>query len=226
MSVFVRLREMVTAHSHHVLDQAENPHVMAQQILRDLGEDLARAHQALVTAVGAVKALERQQEQARAESAQWRQRAERMLAQHREDLARGALDRALTAEAQIAEQEAPLASARATATRLRQQVDQLRSEWDAARAKCAQIAANQNAAEVLGAAGRLGDHYARALDRVQRLDRLSRTAAEWDCRAEAATELLGERQRLDRELQRSDRDVAVNHELAALKARLQPSAEG
>jgi hypothetical protein len=33
MSLFVRIREMVTAHSHHALDEVERPHVMAQQLL-------------------------------------------------------------------------------------------------------------------------------------------------------------------------------------------------
>lgn len=224
MSLFMRLREMVTAHSHHALDEAENPHVMAQQILRDLGGDTARANRTLVTALGAVKVLDRQQLQARAEASQWRERAARMLETGREELARPALERALAAEARAEEQARPLEAAHKAVTRLQAQVTQLKSEWEHARARCAQIAANQNVAEALGAASRFGDQYSRALDRAQRLDRMSCKSAELDCEAEAAAELLSEHERLDREVARIDRSASVEAELATLRARVRPAS--
>lgn len=220
MSLFVRLREIVSAHSHHALDRAENPHVMAQQMLRDLGEDLAAANRALVTALAAEKHLLRQQEHARAEAADWNARAERMLVTSGEALARPALERAVAAEARAAEQEKALEIARRAVQRLREQAARLRSEWETARLRCAQIAANQNAAEALGAVGRFGDQYTRAMQRAHRLDDLSRKSVAMDCEAEAAAELLGEGDRLDREIQRVDQAAAVDAALAALKARI------
>lgn len=224
MSLLVRIREMVSAHSHHALDEVENPHVMAQQMLRDLSADLAQANRALVTALGAEKALLRQQQQARAEATEWQAKAERMLAVSGEELARTALERAIAAEARINEQERPLESARQSVKRLREQVARLRSEWENARARCAQIAANQNAAQALGAASRMGDHYSRAMDRAQRLDQLSRRATSFECEAEAAAELLSEHDRVDRDIARVDQQAAVESALAALKAKLSARA--
>lgn len=220
MSLFVRIREMVSAHSHHALDEVENPHVMAQQMLRDLSEDLADANRALVTALGAEKHLLRQQQQARAEAAEWNARAERVLVTSGEGLARPALERAVAAEARAAEQEKPLDIARKAAQRLREQAERLKSEWETARLRCAQIAANQNAAQALGAASRFGDQYSRAMQRAQRLDQLSRKSAVFDCEAEAAAELLSEHDMLDREIARVDQAAAVDSALAALKARI------
>lgn len=220
MSLFVRIREMVSAHSHHALDEVENPQVMAQQMLRDLGDDLANANRALVTALGAEKHLLRQQEQARAEAADWNARAERMLVTSGETLARPAIERAVSAEARAAEQAKPLEVARKSVQRLREQVDRLKCEWETARVRCAQIAANQNAAEALGAASRFGDQYSRAMQRAHRLDQLSRKSAAFDCEAEAAAELLGEHDKLDREIARVDQAAAVDTALAELKARI------
>ena len=220
MSLLVRIREMVTAHSHHALDEAENPQVMAQQMLRELGEDLVRANQALVTALGAEKQLQRQQHQARTEAAEWQVRAERMVVNGGEALARSALERAVAAQACAADHENPIEIARKSVQRLREQTARLKSEWDTARARCAQIAANQNAAQALGAASRLGDQYSRAMQRVQRLDQLSRKSAALDCEAEAAAELLGERERLDRDIARIDQAGAVDAAMASLKAKL------
>lgn len=220
MSLFIRLREMVSAHSHNALDRVENPHVMAQQMLRDLGEDLASANRALVIALGAEKHLKRQQEQARAEAADWNARAERMLVTSGEALARPALERAVAAQARASEQEKPLEVARRAVQRLREQVDRLKAEWETARLRCAQIAANQNAAEALGAVSRFGDQYTRAMQRAHRLDDLSRRSAAIDCEAEAAAELLGERDQFDREIARVDQAAAVDAALVALKARI------
>lgn len=220
MSLLVRIREMVSAHSHHALDEIENPEVMSQQMLRELGDDVARANHALVSALGAEKHLLRQQQQARAEAAEWQARAERMLVSGGEPLARSALERAVAAEARAAEQEKPLETARKGVQRLREQTARLKREWEDARVRCAQIAANQHAAEALGAATRFGDHYSRAMERARRLDHLSRKSAAFDCEAEAASELLGEQERLDGDIARVDRQVAVDDAMAALKARI------
>ena len=226
MSLLVRIREMVSAHSHHALDEIENPEVMSQQMLRELGDDLARANQALVTALGAEKHLLRQQQQARAEAAEWQSRAERMLVSSGEALARSALERAVAAEARAAEQEIPLETARKGVQRLRDQTARLKTEWEQARLRCAQIAANQQAAEALGAATRFGDHYSRAMDRARRLDQLTRKSATFDCQAEAASELLGEQEKLDSEIARVDKEAAVNDALVALKKRIADRING
>lgn len=223
-SLMARIRELVTAHAHHSLDQAENPDVMAQQVLRDLGDDIQSAQRALVAALGAEKSLERSRAQFQAEAADWERKAENLLRAGNETLARGALERAVAARHRAAEQEAPLATAQRSVARLREQVEQLKREWEGARARAAQINANQAAATALGLASQGGDHYSRAMDRAQRLDRLSRKAARFECEVEAATELLDEQTRFERETAAADQVAAVDSAFAALKARVAMTA--
>ncbi len=225
-SLFVRIRELVTAQAHHQIDQAENPQVMAQQVLRDLGEDLSQANRALVAALGAEKLLQRSREQAAQEAADWEGKAERLLTSGQEALARGALEKALAARAQVDAQERPLATARHSSQRMREQVDQLKREWGSARGRCAQIAANQSAAAALGAASRATDQYGKAMQRAQRLDQLSRRAEVMDCETEAAAELLSERDRFEREVAKVDQSAAVDAAMSALKQRMAAAGAG
>lgn len=219
-SLFMRIREMVHAHAHHSLDEVENPHVMAQQVLRGLSEDIHHAQRALVTALGAEKQLERQRDEALREAADWERKAERLLTAGAEDKARGALERAVGLNQRAQGLDKPLQTARKTVARMREQAGQLQTEFESARSRCAQISANQAAAEALGAASRASDHYTSAMDRAQRLDTLSAKASRHEAETEAAAELLGEKDQFEREVAAVDRKAAVDDALAALKARL------
>lgn len=219
-SLLGRIREMVSAHAHDAVDRAEDPHVMAQQVLRDLAQDLAQARAALVQALGAEKQLEARRLSLQSEAEDWEERATRMLKTAKEDLARGAVDKAVQARAMAQQQEKPLAAAHRAVERLRGQQARLQQEWESARQRCSQISSNQAAAEALGAAGQGSDHYSRAMERSARLDRLGEKAARFEAVADASAELLDESDSLDRELREADRGAEVEETLARLKASL------
>ncbi len=63
MNLFARIRNVVVANAHHAVDQAENPHVMANQVLRDLGEEVQATRRSRVAALGAERHLLRQRDQ-------------------------------------------------------------------------------------------------------------------------------------------------------------------
>lgn len=219
-SLIARIRSLVTAQAHHHIDEIENPQVMAAQVLRELGDDLQRANQALVIALGAEKQLGRQREAAGSEAADWELKAERLLKAGDEPRARTALERAVQLRARAQALEAPQAAAQRATARLREQVQRLKSELENARGRAAIISANQTAATVLGTAARAGDSYTRAMDRAQQMDRLSEKASRYESEAEAAAELLNEDGQFEREVAQVDLTVEVEARFAELKARL------
>jgi phage shock protein A len=223
-SLLSRIREMVSAHAHHSLDEVENPNVMAQQLLRDLSQDIHNAQRALVTALGVEKQLGRQRDQLLGEAADWERKAERLLLAANELLARGAIEKAVNARTAAAALTKPLDTARKSAERMREQVARLKSEWETARNRCAQIGANQAAAEAMGAASRATDHYTSAMNRAQRFDQLANKAGRFEAEMEAASELLGEQGRFDQEVTRVDQAAEVDAAMTALKSRLAPAA--
>jgi phage shock protein A len=223
-SLMARIREMVHAHAHHALDEAENPDVMAQQVLRDLTTDIQAAQRALVVAMGAHKRLEQERARLLEDAAAWEAKAEALLRAGDERLAREGLQRAVTARAQAQSRERPLASALQAAQRVRQQVEQLKRELAEAQLRAAEIRASQTAAEATGVAMRFRDHYSRAMERAQKMDRLAHKAGGIEAEAAAAAELVEEAQSLDREAERVTVAVEVDAALAALKARVQAGA--
>lgn len=219
-SLMRRIREMVTAQAHHTLDAAENPDVMAQQMLRELSGDIHHAQRALVVAMAAEKNLERGRSQLLADASQWERKAECLLTAGDEPSARAAVERALLARTHADQQRHPLETATRSVARLRGQLQQLKSEWDSARQRVAQISANQAAAEALGRTVGEADHWTRAMERAQRLDQLSRKASQFECEVEAASELVSEQTRLERVVTATETSLAVEQYMRDLKARL------
>ena len=223
-SLLARIRSLVTAQAHHQIDEIENPQVMAAQVLRDLGDDLQQANQALVVSLGAEKQLQRQREAAGVEAADWEQKAERLLQAGDEHKARSALERAVQSRSRAQALETPLGASQRATVRLREQVQHLKAELETARSRAAVIAANQTAATALGSAARATDSYTRAIDRAQQMDRLSQKASRYESEAEAAAELLNEDGRFEREVARVDLQVEVEARLAEMKARFAGAA--
>jgi phage shock protein A len=220
-SLMARIREMLHAHAQHALDEAENPDVMAQQVLRDLTADVQSAQRALVVALGAHKRLQQERTRLQEDADGWDTKAETLLRAGDEGLACEALQRAVAARAQAQARERPLASALQAVQRVRQQVEQLRRELAEAQIRAAEIRASQTAAEAAGVALRFRDHYSRAMERAQKMDRLAQRAGGLEAEAAAAAELIEEAQGLDRAAERITVAVEVDAALAALKARVQ-----
>lgn len=220
-SLMARIREMVSAHAHHGLDEIENPDAMAQQVLRDLTDDIQAAQRALVVALGAHKRLEQERSRLTEDASRWDAKAEALLRAGDERLAREALQRAATARAQAQARERPQASAQQAVQRVRLQVEQLRHELAEAQIRAAEIRASQTAAEAAGVAMRFRDHYSRAMERAQKMERLAQKAGGLEAEAAAAAELVDEARGLDREAERVTVAVDVDSALAALKARVQ-----
>jgi phage shock protein A len=213
----------VVANAHHQVDQVENPHVMANQVLRDLGEEVQATRRSLVAALGAERQLLRQRDVMAREAAEWEQKAERLLVSGDEKLSRSTLERAVSLKSAAAALETPITTAQRTTARLREQMQRLRSEWDNTRNRVAVISVNQAAAEALGTVGQANDAYSRAMDRVHSLDELSRKSSSMESEADAAAELLSEQESLERAVSAHDQAAAVDSAMAALKARLAAS---
>ena len=219
-TLFGRIRNVVIANAHHAVDQAEDPHIMANQVLRDLGEEVQATRRSLVAALGAERQLLKQRESMQREAAEWDAKAERLLAAGDEKLARAALERSVSLKSAAAGLENPIATAQRTTARLREQMQRLRTEWNNTRNRVAVISANQAAATALGTVAQASDAYSRAMDRVASLDELSRKAGGMEAEADAAAELLNEQESLERAVSAHDQAAAVDAAMAALKQRV------
>jgi phage shock protein A len=91
MSIFRRVRDIVTANLHEMVDKFEYPDVMLRQAIREMEEAIARSLDRAASVVASAKMLERQEPEQGTAIARWEKRAQSALDRGDETEARDAL---------------------------------------------------------------------------------------------------------------------------------------
>ena len=234
MSLFSRAHDIINAKANRALDAAEKPDEMLDLSYEQMLDQITRVRQALVTIAASRKRIELQEQQLQHSVDHLQEQAKTALSLGKEDLAREALSRKATAQAQIdgmeaqhqqlAEQEEKLGQ---TLQALQQRVNTFRTQKEVLKAQYAAASATTSVNEdVAGISSTLGDSGA-ALQRAQ--DKIATMQA----RADALDELLqsgvledvgGDTDDIQKELDEASTSADVDSELAALKAQIGPAS--
>ncbi|MGP8060064.1 MAG: PspA/IM30 family protein [Acidimicrobiales bacterium] len=228
MGVFQRAHDIVSAKTNKALDAAENPSEMLDLSYEKMLEQITQVRRALVDIAASKKQLELQEDQLRQSADHLGGQARAALEAGREDLAKEALSRKATAQAQIdgmepqredlADQEEKLTK---TLAALQQRVNAFRTEKETMKAQYsaakATTAVNESAAGISKSFNDSGAALQRAQDKI----------ATMQARSGAMDELLesgvledvgGGTDDIQQELDQVGKDAQVDKELAALKA--------
>src|SRR5919202_592935 len=100
MSIFSRVRDLLSANINAMLDAAEDPEKMADEYLRQLNNELYEAKTSVAAAMADATKLNAQEAQYTAETEQWATKAEAALRAGDEELAKAALERKVQASKQ------------------------------------------------------------------------------------------------------------------------------
>ena len=234
MSLFQRAHDILNAKANRALDAAEKPDEMLDLSYEQMLDQITKVRQALVTIAASRKRIELQEQQLQHSVDHLQEQAKTALSLGKEDLAREALSRKATAQAQIndmeaqheqlAEQEEKLGE---TLQALQQRVNTFRTQKEVLKAQYTAASASASVNEdVAGISSTLGDSGA-ALQRAQ--DKIATMQA----RAGALDELLqsgvledvgGSTDDIQQELDEAGTTADVDHELAALKAEIGPGS--
>jgi len=234
MSLFSRAHDIINAKANRALDAAEKPDEMLDLSYEQMLDQITRVRQALVTIAASRKRIELQEQQLQQSVDHLQEQAKTALSLGKEDLAREALSRKATAQAQIdgmeaqhqqlAEQEEKLGQ---TLQALQQRVNTFRTQKEVLKAQYAAASATTSVNEdVAGISSTLGDSGA-SLQRAQ--DKIATMQA----RAGALDELLqsgvledvgGSTDDIQQELDEAGTSADVDRELAALKAEIGPGS--
>ncbi|MGH3173353.1 MAG: PspA/IM30 family protein [Streptosporangiaceae bacterium] len=234
MSLFQRAHDILNAKANRALDAAEKPDEMLDLSYEQMLDQITKVRQALVTIAASRKRIELQEQQLQHSVDHLQEQAKTALSLGKEDLAREALSRKATAQAQIndmeaqheqlAEQEEKLGQ---TLQALQQRVNTFRTQKEVLKAQYAAASASASVNEdVAGISSTLGDSGA-ALQRAQ--DKIATMQA----RAGARDELLqsgvledvgGSTDDIQQELDEAGTTADVDRELAALKAEIGPGS--
>jgi phage shock protein A len=234
MSLFQRAHDIVAAKANKALDAAEKPDEMLDLSYEQMLDQITKVRQALVTIAASRKQIELQEQQLQHSVDHLNDQAKAALAQGREDLAREALSRKATAQAQIDPMEAQHQQLteeeqkmEQTLQALQQRVNTFRTQKEVLKAQYTAASAMTSVNEdVAGISSTLGDSGA-ALQRAQ--DKISVMQA----RAGALDELLqsgvledvgGDTDDIQKELDEAGTAADVDRELAALKTQIGPGS--
>src|SRR5262245_38264303 len=93
-NVFDRISNIIRANINDMLDSAEEPEQMLNQIIRNMNDALQKEDWDIADQIAQQKMLEGDQEQAQKNQAAWQSKAEVAVSKDRDDIAREALLRA------------------------------------------------------------------------------------------------------------------------------------
>lgn len=217
MSIFSRVRDLLSANINAMLDSAEDPEKMADEYLRQLNNELYEAKTSVAAAMADATKLNTQEARYVAETEQWAQKAEAALRAGNEELAKAALGRKVQAS-KLADQYKQQSDAQdAQVEQLQQALVQLETRIAETRAKKELIVAKKNRAQTQEAIQRT----VRGLGNINALDKLDQLEERVDDRlaqADAMAKLEGDS--LENKFRDLERSTEIDSELAELKRKL------
>jgi phage shock protein A len=127
MGIMDRLSRLVRANVNDMLDRAENPELMLDQILRDMEVNIQQARGQVASMIAQEKELQADLKEVRDLSGEWQAKATRAVEASKDDLAREALRRKKDNEESAALYEQQLTAQSQTLQRMKSQLAALES---------------------------------------------------------------------------------------------------
>ena len=217
MSIFDRIRDLLSANVNSMLDSAEDPEKMAEEYLRQLNNELYEAKTNVASAMADATKLNTRETQYNVETEQWAAKAEAALRAGNEELAKAALARKVQASKLAAQYKEQSDAQDQQVEALQQALVQLETRIAETKSKKELIVAKKNRAQTQEAIQRAarGIGNANAMDK---LDQLEERVDDRLAKADAMAKIEGDT--LENKFRDLERDSEVDSELAELKKKL------
>lgn len=221
MGILDRVSQLVRANVNDLLDRAEDPEKMINQILRDMQENITEARKAVASMIAQEKELEIDLAQTHKLSSEWQRKAERAVAAGKDDLAREALRRKKDNDENAAVYQQQLTVQEQAVEKLKSQLTALESKYQSTLSQRDSLIARQRRAEAQKKVTASLTTFS-PLDPSGDLERMERKIRQNEAQAAAQIEMHDDT--LDAQFKELDYDQDVEDELTALKQSLNPSA--
>lgn len=219
MAILDRISNLVRANVNDLLDRAEDPEKMLDQILRDMQSNAVTARNQVAQMIAQEKELEAETRESKELAAEWGEKAKRAVAAGKDDLAREALRRKKDADENAAVYQQQLDIQEKTVVKLKQQLQLLESKYQATSSQRDALIARQRRAKVSQQVTKQASQAVQSLsplDASSELDRMERKIRSTEAQAAAYNEL--EDTSFDAQFRELDYDVDIEKELEALKS--------
>lgn len=152
MSLLDRVSTLLRANLNDLVEKAEDPERMLKQIVLDMENQLLQVKTQVAIAIADEHLLEKKRAEHEVEAAEWRRKAELAVQKGHDDLARAALERALSHDQLTAGFATQAEDQKHEADSLRQALNKLGQKLSETRAHCEMLIAEHRRAKVVGRA--------------------------------------------------------------------------
>ncbi|MDR1506641.1 MAG: PspA/IM30 family protein [Treponema sp.] len=228
MGIFSRLRTLISSNVNDMINKAENPEKMLNQLLIDMGEQLIESKKAVALAIADEKKLERETLNQEGQIREWERKAMLAVKSEKDDLAKEALIRKQEYENHHAEYKKQWEAQKASTGQLKDALRELQNKIEEAQRKKNLLVARAKRAEAQQKIQNTISSVAGNHSAFDAFDRMSRKVDQMEAEAEAAKELedfssSGGLEKRFAELEKSD--TSADMLLADLKEKMKALPE-
>ncbi len=222
MSIFKRIVTVIKSNINDLIDKAEDPKKMLDQLISDMNSQMVEVKQEVASAIADEKRLQREYEKAKKEAEKWGEKAELAVRKGEDNLAMQALQRQESAESEAEGYEKQWMAQRESVDKLKSALTQLNSKLQEAHRKKNLLIARQKRAEATQKINRtmasLSDTS--AFDTFARMEeKINQLEAKTEAEAEINESLEGSS--LESEFKELESSDNLKDRLAALKAKVE-----
>ncbi len=217
MGILDRMSRLIRANVNDMIDKAEDPEKMLNELLREMQASIREARQQVANMIAQEKLVESELREAQSDAREWERKAEMALTRDREDLAREALRRKRDAEEISLVYANQLASQEDVVEKLRSQLKILERKYEEAESKRGILIARHRSAQ---AQKRVSETFSSLPDMsaMGELERMEKRILSDEAQAAAMQEL--EQDDIEWQFAELAAEPDVEADLKALKARI------
>jgi phage shock protein A len=152
MALLERVSTLLRANLNDLVEKAEDPERLLKQIVLDMENQMLQVKTQVAIAIADQHLLEKKRSEHAEQAADWRRKAELAVAKGHDDLARAALERALSHDQLVLGFTAQAEDQTHEADNLRQALRKLDQKLNETRAHCEMLVAEHRRAKVIGRA--------------------------------------------------------------------------
>jgi phage shock protein A len=152
MALLERVSTLLRANLNDLVEKAEDPERLLKQIVLDMENQLLQVKTQVAVAIADQHLLEKKRAEHTEQASEWRRKAELAVEKGHDDLARAALERALSHDQLVAGFTTQAEDQKHEADNLRQALRKLEQKLNETRAHCEMLMAEHRRAKVVGRA--------------------------------------------------------------------------
>ncbi len=216
MALLERVSTLIRANLNDLIDQAENPEKLIKQVILDMQNQLMQVKTQAAIAMADQHVLEQKRKEMADKEAEWMRKAELAVDKKEDDLARAALERAMSAKQMAEGFEQQVADQKIEVENLRTALRKLEQKLAEAEAKSDLLIAQHRRARVISKASDAG---MAASDRTKlaAFDRMKTKVRHEEAAGRAKVEMLSDN--VEDKLAALEKDDQIEQLLAQLKAK-------